>query len=250
MECTAPPGCTRPNPPRVEFNLAPIEMHKLRDAVQKKGNKNAPGLNAIPFLVNTKCPQLLDFLLRIMNRVWTPISWQRAMIVLLAKPDDLSSPSEFRPIALLNAEGRLFFTLMNWRLSAYMLENGYTDTKLQKGFIERPSGCVEHAESVHAALLDARSKTKNLCVSWIDLANAYGNVRHLRILFTLEWYYIPVGFSDIIFAYYEGLVASVLVGQEQTKWFRFGIGGYQGCTLSEPFLNWDDHFLIVLFKIG
>ena len=71
-------------------------MLKLRDAVQKKGNKNAPGLNAIPFLVYKKCPQLLVFLLRIMNRVWTekkvPISWQRAMNVLLAKSDDLSSP--------------------------------------------------------------------------------------------------------------------------------------------------------------
>ena len=88
LEYTAPPGCTRPNPPRVEFNLAPIEMLKLRDAVQKKGNKNAPGLNAIPFLVYKKCPQLLDFLLRIMNRVWTekkvPTSWQRVTIVLLA----------------------------------------------------------------------------------------------------------------------------------------------------------------------
>ena len=41
LEYTAPPGCTWPNPPRVEFNLAPIEMLKLRDAVQKKGNKNA-----------------------------------------------------------------------------------------------------------------------------------------------------------------------------------------------------------------
>ena len=118
-----------------------------------------------------------------------------------------------------------------------MLENGYIDSKLQKGFIERLSGCVNHAESVHAALLDARSKKKNLCVSWIDLANAYGSVRHSMILFTLEWYHIPVGFSEIIFAYYEGLVASVLVGQEQTKWFRFGIGVFQGCTLSTMLFN-------------
>ena len=32
--------------------------------------------------------------------------------------------------------------------------------------------------------------------------------------------------------YYEGLVASVMVGTEQTKWFRFQTGVFQGCTLS------------------
>lgn len=113
-----------------------------------------------------------------------------------------------------------------------MLENGCIDTKLQKGFIERLSGCVEHAESVHAALLDARSKKKNLCVSWIDLANAYGSVRHSMILFTLEWYHIPPEFAEIVFRYYEGLCAAVLVNGEVTRSFRFQIGVFQGCTLS------------------
>ena len=42
-----------------------------------------------------------------------------------------------------------------------MLENGYIDTKLQKGFIERLSGCVEHAESMHAALLE--QEEESLC---------------------------------------------------------------------------------------
>ena len=32
--------------------------------------------------------------------------------------------------------------------------------------------------------------------------------------------------------YYEGLAASVMVGTEQTKWFRFQTGVFQGCTLS------------------
>ena len=80
-------------------------------------------MNGIPFLVYKKCPKVLDVLLLIMNRVWAekiiPESWQRAVIVLLAKSEVLDDPKEFRPIALLNAEGRLMFTLMNWELSEY-----------------------------------------------------------------------------------------------------------------------------------
>ena len=57
-----------------------------------------------------------------------PISWQCALVVLLSKSDGLDDPSEFRPIALLNAEGRLFFTLVQWKLSSYFVGNGYITT--------------------------------------------------------------------------------------------------------------------------
>ena len=41
------------------------------------------------------------------------------------------------------------------------------------------------------------------------------------ILFTLEWYHVPTDFAQIVFMYYEGLMASVIVGTEQTSWFRY-----------------------------
>ena len=99
-----------------------------------------------------------------------------------------------------------------------------------------------YSETVHAASLDdhsldARTRKKNLCVSWIDLANAYGSVRHSMILFTLARYHIPDAFSEVIFMYYENLVASVCVNNELTKWFRFFKGVFQGCTLSTMLFN-------------
>ena len=155
----APPGCTRPPLPKVDFNVSRLELGKLKKAVSRKSNRNAAGMNSIPFLVYKKCGKVLEILIQIMNRVWSqkevPQSWQRAIIVLLAKSDEVDKPGDFRPIALLNAEGRLFFTLMNWRLSSYMLDNGYINTSIQKGFIERVAGCVEHSETLHQALLDA-----------------------------------------------------------------------------------------------
>ena len=175
-----PPGCPRPPKPKFEFNTSELEEGKLFEAVKKKRNKNAPGINGIPFLVYKMCPRLLIILLSIMNRIWSekviPRCWQCGLIVLIAKSDDLSSPGEFRPIALLNAEGRLFSTLLGWRLSEYMSENGYIDTTIQKGFMERIAGCIEHSETVHQAMLDAHLNKRNFCTSWIDLTNAFGSV--------------------------------------------------------------------------
>ena len=85
-----------------------------------------------------------------------------AIVALLAKSEDLAPPGEFRPIALLNAEGRLFLTLMNARLSSFMLKNRYINTRIQKGFIEEVAGCIEHSEVAHEAMLDAHAHKKNL----------------------------------------------------------------------------------------
>ena len=52
------------------------------------------------------------------------------------------------------------------------------------------------------------------------------------ILFALDWYHVPDGFAQTVFTYYEGLMASVIVGNEQTSWFRYQQGVFQGCTLS------------------
>jgi len=235
------PEWMRPPKPKASFNLPSPSLKHLQDAVAKKRNKNAPGLNSITFLVYKKCPGVLRYLLKIMERVWKtceiPRSWQCALVVLLSKSDVLDQPSEFRPIALLNAEGRLFFTLMQWRLSSYMLENGYIDTTIQKGFMKDIAGCIEHSETMYQVLRDAKDNKRDICVSWIDLANAYGSVKHSQVQFSLEWYHVPSHFCSIIFNYYEGLMAAVMMKQQCTPWFRFEIGVFQGCTASTILFN-------------
>ena len=112
-----------------------------------------------------------------------------------------------------------------------MLKNKLFDTTVQKGFVEKMAGCIDHSEILHHALLDDRENKRNICVSWLDLTNAYGSVRHL-ISFTLEWYHVPHEFAEVIYQYYEGLCATVLVGNKFTCWFRCQIEVFQVCTLS------------------
>ena len=74
------------------------------------------------------------------------VSWQRGFIILIPKSSttDLNEPSEFRRIALLNAEGtegRSFFTLVEWKLSDYMISNGYIKSQIQRGFMREVAGC-------------------------------------------------------------------------------------------------------------
>jgi hypothetical protein len=113
-----------------------------------------------------------------------------------------------------------------------MLQNKYIDIKRQKGFIQGISGCLEFSEAMVASLEDAHRNNRSICVSWIDLANAYGSPRHNMIQFTLEWYHFPNRIQEMIFNYYESLFACVLLPDGQTEWFHQAIGIFQGCTLS------------------
>ena len=64
------------------------------------------------------------------------------------------------------------------------------------------AGCIEHSETLRHALLGTCGNKRNIYVSWLDLANAYGSVRHSMILFTLEWYHVPHEFTEMLYQYY------------------------------------------------
>jgi len=79
-------------------------------------------------------------------------------------------------------------------------------------------------------LMDAHVHKRPICVSFIDLANAYGSVRqlvqkHLRF-FRSEMV------RRIIFNYYDLLATCIHTADWHSKWFQYAVGIYQGCPLS------------------
>jgi hypothetical protein len=72
----------------------------------------------------------------------------------------------------------------------------------------------------------------------MDLANAYGSVRHNLIQFALNWYHVPACIQkELIFNYYEKLAAKVQTKQWTTGFFLFDLGLFQGCVLSTILFN-------------
>ena len=67
------------------------------------------------------------------------------------------------------------------------------------------AGCWEHTSMDWAALKDARSKGKPLSIILFDLANAYGSVPHMLILFALRRYKIPEDWIILVDKYYDRL---------------------------------------------
>ena len=170
------------------------------------------------------------------QKIWTtqevPADWAVAYIVLLSKSENLSSPSEFRPIAITSTAGKIFFSVLSDRLQRYMVRNNFIRREVQKGFLSGMPGCLEHSFALAEALRDASFNQRQIVITWIDLANAYGSVRHNLIQYALNWYHVPILVQKLIFNYYEKLAATVVTREWSTGFFLFDIGLFQGCVLS------------------
>jgi len=226
---------TRPSLPSSSISEACPSLEEIKGVVKLKRNSAAPGPDGIGYLPYKKCPCLAPVLFKIFKKVWetkdTPPEWAAASIQLLPKTANLHDPAEFRPIALTNTIGKIFFGVFAKRLEAYMASNNYI-SKVQKGFKANTPGCLEHSFAMFEALRDAKLNQRQVVVAWLDLCNAYGSVHHNLIQFALEWYHVPSSLRSLIFDYYNKIRAHIRTKSWTSDVFFFDKGLFQGCVLS------------------
>ena len=221
------------------FDCSSLKFRDIQCVLASRRAGSSPGLNQIPYKVYKHCPQISSFLFNIfkscMSRSFIPVQWRIASETYIPKvnPPDPSSIKDFRPIALLNVEGKLFFSLISLRLENHIIKNnGLIDKSIQKGCMEKVPGCWEHMSMVWNALKSAKSKKCSVSVVWLDIANAYGLVPHKLIVFALRRYGVPESWIKVVTAYYSGLWSKCFSSSSPSDWHRHLRGIFQGCTLS------------------
>ncbi len=227
---------------RAFLSLTPPPFSDFKNILQSRRNSAAPGPNGIPNIVWKRCQCLQDCLYSIVKRVWIsqkiPSSWQCAVVRLFHKRECTDDPANFRPISLSNCDGKIFFALIGKAIQEHMIKNSFFDYRIQKGFLPGVSGCLEHSALLTEAIRDARSQQRSICISWLDLRNAFGSVRHSLFLFAIQHYQLPKFILSLVRSYYDHLrVVIDIPRQYQTKPFHFAIGAFQGCTLSPTLFN-------------
>ena len=203
-------------------------------------NASAPGLNGIPYKVYKNCPNIYKFLFKIflacMNKGIIPLQWHSAKEIYIpkVKPPTAHNISDFRPIALLNVMGKLFFSLVSRCLETHLIGNNKIINKsVQKGCMEKVPGCWEHISMVWAALKEAKSKNLSLATIWLDIANAYGSIPHKLIIFALHQYGVSRKWIHLIESYYCGIFSKSFSQEAPSSWHRHQQRGiFAGCTLS------------------
>lgn len=123
-----------------------ITTQTQRGQAGDPAGKISISLYGIPYKVYKNCPRVLK-LRTLMRITWAkqsiPSEWQRAVAVSIPKQQNAKTIEQFRSIALLNVEGKIFFSVMARRMTTYLTGNNYIDTSCQKAGVLGFPGCVE-----------------------------------------------------------------------------------------------------------
>jgi hypothetical protein len=149
---------------------------EILSSLRRKKNSAAPGWSGVTYVALKRLASCHDILVLLIQRAWRegiPPSWRRAIVLQFAKAGaDGSDPADYRPIALTEHVAKLFFSVVQRRVSLHMSANGLWQT--QKGFVEKVAGCIEHSTVTAEAMKDAKRSGRDICVTWLDLQNAFG----------------------------------------------------------------------------
>ncbi len=211
-------------PPSFLFNADLPKLSEVAEVVRKARAASAPGPGVQRYLWN---------LLRVAwkNQV-IPSEWRRAVTVFIPKETNSTTISQFRSIALLNVEGKIFFSILAKRLTTYLISNGYIDTSCQKAGAPGFPGCVEHSAVIWEQIQRAKRERGDLHVVWLDLANAYGSVPHQLIEYALDFFYIPVCIRALVAKYFEDIKMCCTHQDFTTSWQQLEVGIAMGCSIS------------------
>ena len=198
----------RPQPPEETFDKSPIKLGEVKDFVRKARSKSTPGINSISYKLYKSCPKVstsLWKLLRIAHiKKFIAEDWGLADGIYLPKEKNSKNLEQFRPISLLNVEGKIFFGVIAKRMMKFVLNNKSVNTSIQKAGIPGFPGCIKHASMLWDRIKAARdNKSTELHVIWLDFENAYGSVRHPLIEKALDFFWIPEYIRKLISGYYK-----------------------------------------------
>lgn len=225
-----------PAPPSFLFNADLPKLGEVAEVVRKARAASAPGLNGISYKLYKYCPGVQRYLWNLLIVAWKnkviPSEWRRAVTVFIPKETNSTTISQFRSIALLNVEGKIFFSILAKRLSTYLISNGYIDTSCQKAGVPGFPECVEHSAVIWEQIQRAKREKGDLHVVWLDLANAYGSVPHQLIEYALDFFYIPVCIRALVAKYFEDIKMCCTHQDFTTGWQKLEVGIAMGCSIS------------------
>ena len=189
-------------------------------------NRCSASASACPFdqlsvIILNRCPIVRTLLHKIIVSCWTsctiPTRWKWGATVLIYKKGNPDDPSNFRPITLQPVWYTIFSTIYSRKLNDFLKVNGLIESSIQKGFTAGVDGVTEHTELLDHLMKTAKREKRSICVTLLDLKNAFGSVHHKLIEFTLKFHHVPDEFVKIFKDIYSGSYISVAVGSEWTN---------------------------------
>ena len=212
--------------------FTPEEVEKV---VGKIKNKKSIGIDNLPHEIlknNTTVGLLTKFFNKVFEQNVMPTCWNIAIIKPIPKSSllDYRIPLQYRGISLLSTIYKIYTSLLNKRLLAYIENNNiYKDE--QNGFRQKRS-CAEHIYTLTSIIRNRKAQNKPTFVGYIDFEKAFDHVDRQLLIYKLSKYGVHGQMLKSLCMVYNCAKAGVELNGLITNWFSIGKGVRQGDPLS------------------
>ena len=134
-----------------------------------------------------------------------PLIWKEANGTPIFKKEDSSAVSNYRPISLLSAVGKVLEKVVHKHLLNYVRDHEIL-TAMQFGFIPGDS-TVNHLKDIYNTFCKSLDEGKEVRTVFCDISKAFDRVWHEGLLFKLK----SIGVSDSLLQWFR----DYLTGREQ-----------------------------------
>ena len=117
-----------------------------------------------------------------------PESFKVALVTLIPKRKDASTPADFRPISVTSLVYRLYSRLLSIRF--YTAVNSQL-SNAQGGYRSNVNGCARNLAILRSVLGEAKTENRSLAVASVDLSKAFDSVSHVAVKNCLEKLKMP-----------------------------------------------------------
>ncbi|XP_075723830.1 uncharacterized protein LOC142765910 [Rhipicephalus microplus] len=152
----------------------------------------------------------------------TPRSWKSTRKILIHKKGDREDPTNWRPIALGRTIAKLYAGCLTTRLQRWLGDHAVL-SRCQKGFLPH-DGVFEHNFVLQGRLDDARTGGGELCVGFLDYANAFGSVAHEALVDTVRGAGAGEPFAEIVEELYRANTTCVVAADGTAEPIAIGAG--------------------------
>ena len=145
-----------------------------------------------------------------------PDIWKQAYITPFFKKNDVSNPTNYRPISLLSSIGKVLENLVHKRTFNFFCDNQVI-TALQSGFVPGDSK-VNQIFDIYNTFCKALDEGKDVRAMFCDISKAFDRVWHKGILFKLESVGIGGSLLNRFTDYLDNRVQRVVLPGTSSSW--------------------------------
>lgn len=212
----------------------PFSLCEILEAISSFSNGKATGPDgfSVEFYkanANVIAPLMLRMINHSIEKKKFPDSLYEAHICVLKKKDrDVTEPSSYRPISLLNFDQKVIAKILATRLNKHVASLIHPD---QTGFVPGRFSFFNSRRLLNI-LYNNQSKSSKAAVLSIDAEKAFDRIEYSYMFSVLDRFGFGENFKLLIKMLYSSPKSAIITNSDKSAFFPLQRGTRQGCCLS------------------